>query len=143
MDILDLYSKPVEYTFTPDEIEFIKTNGLNRVEINYGIWRQDRKNGKYIVFLVDFESSSIKRSAIFKSVEIISTRKPSPIEMQEFAENFGFRCNNRKFKGWNYKNIEQLIADDQKYNLKTPQKFVDECMMRNLSGSYQSQLSFD
>jgi len=128
-NFLDLYSKPPSYKFNKEEIELIKEHmPKTKYTIKYCIWKQHRMNGKYILFVIE-NCSSTRKSAFEHSIEVICTREITDIEYQEEIENMG--CNNRRFEAWSYATIDQLIEADKRYQVKTPQIFIDRCK-RNL-----------
>ena len=126
MNSYDLGNKPLDYKFSDKEIEFIRNHThVKDVVAKYFIWKQHRKNGLYIGFAFDFCPHQLRKSAMCNSIDVISTRKPCEVEIIELANNYG--CGNRKYLYWGYDCIERLIDEDEKYGLKTPQKFIDHC----------------
>lgn len=139
MEIEDFFL--LKRDLTEDEIHFLKKEiPKNRWRCYYAIWRQERKNDKYIALLIDFDAGCRRRAAIFRSIDIISERELTDIEYHEQILNFG--GSSRRLKVWNYNNVSQLITDDQKYNIETPQKFIDEVKKRKVETNFQTQIEF-
>jgi|SRR5690554_147781 len=126
MDQYELFSKPLDYTFTEEEIQFlIKTKTIQQTVAKYFIWKQERKNKKYIGFMIDTNPHRVRRTGFDNSIDVIFQRPFCAIEQRELAENWG--CNNRIATGWNYEYIEQLIYSDSLYNIETPEVFIKHC----------------
>ena len=125
----ELFSKPTTYKFNKEELDFIKTKIVREhYLIKYAFYRKVSSKKCYVTFIIDSYHCSPRRSGVENNWEIICTRPISDIEFDEIIENFG--CNIKRFQVFNYKTIEFLIMEDLKYNIQTPQKFIDECMKR-------------
>lgn len=121
-----LSSRPFSEKFTDDEIVFILEHSeIKDLKAKYFIWKQKRHNGLYIGFMIDQMPYRVRRASMDNSIDVISTRELSKLELLEQAQNYG--CGNRIFKVWSYGCIENLIDEDLKYNIKTPGEFVKHC----------------
>lgn len=142
MQVLELYRKPASYKFSDEEIKLIKKyTPKSGFKIKYAFYNKKSYKGKYIVFIIDYMPTSYRRSGVENNWEYFCEREISDVEYLEQIQNFG--CNKRRFVVWDYKKIEQLIADDLLYNVKTPEAFVNECRKRGYYGNYQSKLNFN
>lgn len=140
MDLSDFWNIK-DRELTQKEIEFIKSEiPKNKYRAFYAIWRQHRKNGKYIAFIIDNGNGLRRRSAIFKSIEIISERDLTNVEYTEQIKNFG--CNSRRFTVWNYDSLFQLQQDESKYGLQVPEKFIKEVKARSIENNVQLGIQF-
>lgn len=133
LSIYNLWSKPLDQKFTETEIEYLKKQfPKKKFLIKYGVWKQERKNEKYITFIIDNTPYRIRPCAADRSIEVIATRKITNIEWLEELQNFG--CNSRVMQAWNYKYIEQLIKGDKRYGIETPEIFIEYCKKKGYSG---------
>lgn len=128
MSLTDLYSIKGR-RFTEEEKAFIKKHiPKRRFLVKYAIWKQHRKNGLYIVFIIDNFPLRGRPTAMDHAIEVISTRELTEHEYNEEIENYG--CNNRVMKCWDYKDVDWLIYEDKNVGAETPQKFINECRKR-------------
>lgn len=140
--LMDLYSKPASYKFSDDEIKFIKKHvKKSSYVVRYAFYNKHSSRDKYIIFIIDGDRSASRRSGVENNWEYHSERELTDIEFLEIIQNFG--CNKRRFQVWNYAKIEQLMADDLKYNIETPQGFVNEARKRGYYGNYQTKINFE
>lgn len=140
--ILDLYSKPASYKFSDRELKFIKRHEpKHKFLIRYCFYRGKSKDNLYIGFVIDMIPNGPMNKGYSNKLECFCTRKISDIEYQEAIENFGTW--NRRFRIWWYRDIEQLQLEDQKYNIETPEEFVNECIKRGYYGNYQMKIEFE
>jgi len=126
--MLDLFE---QIDKTPEQIRFIKQQ-LSKKEFRviYFIWKQDRINKRYIGFMIDKNALQPRRAAIFKTIEIIAERPISDIEFNEECAAYGF--SHRRVSVWNYSMIQGVIDGDEKYGIKTPDKFIKEVKRRGI-----------
>jgi hypothetical protein len=128
MKLDDLYNVKGR-KFTDKEKAFLRKKlPKSKWKIKYCIWKQERRNNRYILFLIDHFPGKIRPPAMDKAIEVIVTREISDLEYEEQIENFG--CCKRVYECWDYLDIEYLIHEDQKYGVKTPQVFINECRKR-------------
>lgn len=124
--LADLSSRPFSEQFTDEEINFILEHSrIKEGLVKYCIWKQHRHNGCYIFFAMDFMPFRVRKSGIDNSLEVVSTRKLTELEKLEQAQNYG--TNSRIIEGYNYRDIENLIDEDLKYDVQTPEKFIKHC----------------
>lgn len=136
LDLIDLSDKPASYRYTTRELAFIKKHHPKHYyKILYCLYKPTSPSNRYIGFLIDSMPYVSRRSGVLNIWEVIESREISNIEYEEVINNFG--CNKRRFTAWYYKTIEQLIADDQKYNIGTPEQFIKKCKEKGYSGNYQ------
>jgi hypothetical protein len=127
-DIIDLYGVKGR-RFTEAEKKFLRKKlPKSKWKIKYCIWKQERRNGLYILFLIDHFPGKIRPPAMDKAIEVIAKRDLTDAEYEEQIENFG--CCNRVYQCYDYKDIEWLIHEDSLYGVKTPQEFINECRKR-------------
>jgi len=127
-DVLDLMNVKGRL-FTDQETEFLKKKFPKKsFRINYIIWKQKRHNGLYLAVFEDRNPHRIRKSAIDHSVEVIASRLPSDKEYDELIGNFG--CSSRIITAYYYANIEEVIGEDLKYGVDTPQEYINECRKR-------------
>lgn len=139
MDVMELYSKPASYIFNEEEKSLIRKKlQKNSFVVRYAFQKREGSKFGPVTFIID-SMPNTRRSAIENHWEYHSERPLSNIEYEEQVSNFG-TCH-RRFQVWTYDNIEQLINEDKKYNVKTPKKFVDECKNRGYSGSFQLKMN--
>ena len=128
-ELIDLYTKSVDYQFTPDEIEKIKkASPKHEYEVRYCIYKPKSNKDMYITLVFDTKCTSTRRSGVANQWEEICRRKVTTKEWMEFIENFG--TNNRRFKVFTYKYIDILIKDDKAFGVDTPKEFIDVCKER-------------
>lgn len=126
MDLYDLAAKPIKEQFTKEEMDFIKTKvKKGSYEVYYAIYSKESKKGKNIAFIIDSDPRRKRRSSSLNIFDIICRRQLCDIEYDEKIANWG--SNNRTMEIWYYKTIEKLIEADSRYELETPQKFIDHC----------------
>ena len=106
----------------------------------YAFYRKESRIGCQIAFFIDQTPYATRRSMIENSFEFFTTRPLSKVELEEWEGNR--ECWNKRFVTWYYKDIEFLINEDAKYNVKTPQVFIDECRKRGYKRQ-QLQLEFE
>ncbi|MDE3744010.1 hypothetical protein [Maribacter polysaccharolyticus] len=139
LDISDLYKKPASYKFNAEEIAFIKKHlRKSSFKAKYAIYKPESHKGIYIGFFIDCIPNSVRRSGIENSWDFLYERDITNIEYQELIENFG--CDNRRFIVYQYRHIEQLVLDDLKYNVKTPDGFIKRCKELGYTGDFQLSL---
>lgn len=124
----DLYGRDRKQQFNKEEIQFL-INYINEHKqdyiAKYCIYIKHSFKNAYIQFTIDQMACSPRRSAVENAYRVICTRPLCDIEIEELAANWG--CHTRRFITWNYRDIECLIEEDLKYEIKTPKKFIDEC----------------
>lgn len=126
IDILDLFNKPRHLQFTKEEKKIIREHlKKESYVVKYALYNKHSKKGSNIAFIIDSKNNARRRSAAENNWNYISERELTDIEFEEIISNYG--CNNRRFIVWYYKNIENLILDDLKYNIETPIEFVKSC----------------
>ena len=129
MTLSDLWDKPKDQQFNEEEIAFLKEQFPKKKFLaKYGIWKQKRHNGLYITFIIDNFPGRVRPCAADHSIEVICTRELTDQEWLEEIGNFG--CNSRVMTAWDYQFIEELIAEDEKFGISTPEKFIKECRRR-------------
>lgn len=139
MNVFELYNK--KERFTPEEKAFLKSKiKKSDFEVRYGFYRGVSSKGLQIAFIIDSMPRATRRSGVENKWEIICTRELSNIEYDEEIENYG--CNVHRFKAFYYRDIGYLIAEDMKYNIKTPEKFIHEAVKRGYNGNYQTKIEF-
>ena len=142
MDLLDLYGKPASYKFSDKELKFIKSRVPKySMKVKYCIYRMKSEHNTYIGFIIDQDPGAWRKSAYMNQWEIIAERPLTGIEYNEVIQNFG--THHRRFIVWKYRIIEELIHEDDKYNVKTPEKFIQTCRERGYFGNYQTQIKFE
>lgn len=122
--IEELYSMPFSYKFSKEEVERIKPE-ITRygVNVKYCFYKRKSSKGTYIMVVYDFMCNSVRKSGAENNFEVIATREITDLEVTEFAQNFG--SNNRRFRSYNYKYIEDLIRDEKNlYGLDVPENFI-------------------
>ena len=130
IDVLDIMGK--KERLTDEEKEFIRKNYLRkRSRIRYGIWKQEQRNGKQIIVLIEFSIHPGRRPGLDKAIDFIAEQPLSKKEYEEQVENFG--CNSRVYTAYRYENVEQVIKEDVKCGYKTPQIFINRCRKMNLT----------
>lgn len=131
IDTRELYSMPASRKFNPIELIVIREE-LQRERheyvAKYGFYKKKSSRNAYIVFIIDLAAHSPRKSGVENNWEIICKRPICDIEFEEFVENYG--CDTRRFKVWHYRDIEHLIEEDWKYELQTPEVFINECKKR-------------
>lgn len=139
MDLLDLYSKPKEYKFTPKEIKFIKKHlPKHSFRVKYALYNKKSSKGLQIAFIIDTMPYQSRKSGVENYWTYICDRPITNIEYDELIENYGM--NNRRFKVWYYKHIEMLILEDKKYNVETPADFIKICKDKGYTGDFQLKM---
>lgn len=142
MDKHELWSKPVEYQFTEDEVKFLKTQWKKSSMIGrYAIYKKPSHKKLYLAFFIDLMPSSPRRSGVENMWDFREERPLTNIEYDEVIRNYG--RNNRRFITWSYRTIENLQVEDRKYNIETPERFVKHCRELGFSGGYQARMDFD
>lgn len=143
IDTRELYSMPANRKFNPLELNVIREElkkERSGYVIKYAFYRKHSSKGAYVAFIIDQSANAVRKSGVENNWEVFSKRPISDIEFEEMVENYG--CNIQRFKVWYYRDIEALIQDDLKYNIITPERFVDECRKRGYSGSFQTEFNF-
>jgi hypothetical protein len=129
MDLLDIYSRPVEHTFTPSERNMIANHFVRKPpKVHYAFY--NKKSYKEAIFTViyDREPNAIRRSPLLNNWDIICSRKLCQEELDEMIVNFG--CTHRRFTVWYYKTIEDLILADEEYGIVTPIQYVKQAILK-------------
>lgn len=127
---MELYSKPSSYQFNHEELNLIReymNTKRKDYRVKYGFYEKTLKNLP-IIFIIDSAVHSPRKSGVENKWKIICDRPIFDIEFEEVIENFG--TNKRRFQVWYYRDIETLIEDDKKYELQTPEKFIQECRLK-------------
>lgn len=143
MNIHDLYAMPASYKFSDEELAFIKkyvSKKRKSFVCKYAFYKGVSKRSCQIAFIIDQTDNAVRRSGVENKWEIICTRPISNIEFEELCQNFG--CHRQRFIVWYYNDINYLINEDLKYDVTTPQKFVDRCIEKGYIKNYQTKLSF-
>lgn len=131
-NVLDLMDKPKDQRFTEEEKEFLrKKYPRKQSRIRYGIWKQEQRNGKQIVIMIEDHIHAGRRPGVDNAIDFIAELPLSELEYNECIENFG--CNSRTYTMYRYENIEQVIREDIKCGYETPERFIKECRFRELS----------
>lgn len=121
------------------ELNFVKKhNNKSRYQILYGFYRGQSK--RPIGYVIDESCKSPRRSMFFNSFEVFLRRPPNEIEWHEICQNY--RCSNRRFTIHWYSSIKALEVDDLKYEISTPETFIEECLKRGFKNGHQSKLQF-
>lgn len=141
LEILELWKKPSSYKFNQEELKSIKEHiRKNSYKAKYAIYKPVSSKDIYIGFFIDSEPYSVRKSGIENNWNFICERDITNIEYQELIANFG--TNKRRFIVYQYKYIEQLIMDDNKYNIRTPEIFVEKCICLGYTGDVQLSMNF-
>jgi hypothetical protein len=140
-DVFDRTKYPASYQFSKSEIATLKKEiPKKRYKAYYAFYKKDSSKGCQLAFIIDSSPYVMRPSGYLVQYEIFCERELSNIEYQEQIENYG--TNNRRFTEWIYQNVDQMIYEDAKYYLETPQKYIDECRKRGYSGNFQTKLTF-
>lgn len=123
MTTLDLYDKPLDYQFTPEERELIRQNIKKDMEIRYVIYKGHYTKYGHIGLVIDYMRYSPRRSAAENQWIEVCRREPCEKEMEEFTTNFG--CQTRRFKVYWYPTLKELEDDESMYGLQVPQEFKE------------------
>jgi hypothetical protein len=141
MELSEYFGIPASVQLSDAHIRNIKkTITKSRFKAYYAIYKKDSPKGLKLAFIIDSSPYVMRRSGYLVQYEIICERPLSNIEYNEQIENWG--TNNRRFTEWLYKNVDQMVHEDAKYHVETPQQFIDECRRRGYSGDFQSQITF-
>ncbi len=139
MDALTkIYRKDRKIQLTEDEKSLVRKHVKKEdMEVLYCLYNIHSNKNTYIGYFID-QIPFGRRSALFNIWDVIVKRPLVKDEYEEMIENYG--CHHKRFVVWMYRDIEALIAEDLKYGVTTPQKFVDLCRAKGYSGQYQMQL---
>ncbi|WP_291960133.1 hypothetical protein [Maribacter sp.] len=137
----ELWHKPANEKFTPEEINIIKKYiPKSKYRARYAIYKPVSKKDLYIGFFLDSNPNATRRSGVENHWDFLYEREITNIEYQEIIENYG--CNNRRFHAYYHRHIEHLVNEDLKYNVTTPPGFVKECKRLGYTGDFQLQMNF-
>jgi hypothetical protein len=136
--MMKLIERSASEQYSEEEIQFLKSViPKKKFKVKYCIYRQERYNGLYIAFVIDSDPGRTRQTAFFQGCEMICERELSDDEYHEEIVNFG--CNNRVLTVWHYKDTNQLVQEDLKYGVKTPEEFIKEFKYREQYGFTKEQ----
>lgn len=125
MKLLDLYSKPMGEKFTDEEISFIKKYvKKSDYKVFYCLRKKSNKD-LYVAFIIDSAWSKGRRTLAWNSYDKICERELTNVEYHEIIENYG--SNNRVLEVFYYKSVEYLVDADLRYNVNTPEEYIEKC----------------
>lgn len=78
----------------------------------------------------------MRRSGVENNWEIISTRKKTDKEIEQFITHY-FRNSFKRFLVFYYKSIDRLIQDDKTLEAITPGDFIEKCIKKGYSKNLQ------
>lgn len=121
----ELYRSDRQTPFKKNQLKLL-TRFLSKKnwQCKYAFWKQKRKNGLYLLFIIDHSPGRGRKCAMDHSIEVVGTRKLSDLEHEEVCANFG--CVNRVMQSWYYKSPDEIAKEDLKYGVKTPQSILDK-----------------
>lgn len=127
---------------TDEDRKFIRSKiKKSKYRALYAIYKKDSPKGCQLAWILDSDPFQQRKSGYLVQYEVICMREINNKEYDEIIENWG--CNNRRFHEYIYENVDQMIYEDEKYGLKTPEKFIEECRRRGYSGDYQTKIQFN
>ena len=136
----NLWNKTEPYTV--DEIKFLKSQIKNKnYVVKYGFYNKESAMKKQIAVIFDLMPNLGRKTGVENNWEIISTRKITDKEIEEFI-TFYFRNAFKRFLVFYYKNVDKLIFDDMRLNAETPNKFIEQCRKKGYSGTFQLKLEY-
>jgi hypothetical protein len=143
MDITDFFDKEYrQRMLTDEEKKFIRSKiKKNSYRAHYAIYKKESPKGCQLAWILDSDPAQQRKSGYLVQYEVITSREINNKEYDEIIENWG--CNNRRFREYIYNNVDEMIYEDQKYNIETPEKFIEECRRRGYSGDYQTKILFN
>lgn len=125
----DLWGKPKSEQFSIWELAILKLAfPKEHFLVKYAFWKQERRNGKYVVIIIDNFPDRSRPCAVDRALEIMCTRTLTDIEWMDELQNFG--CNSRVMHMWEYRLIEQLVKGDKLCGAETPKDFIKEARKR-------------
>jgi hypothetical protein len=118
--------------FTDEEKDFIRKHvPKSKFKARYCLWKQERRNGLYILFIIDHFPNKVRPTAMDRAIEVVVSRDLTEHEYNECIENYG--CVNRIYETYHYRDVEWLIHEDQLVGAKTPEIFINECRKRGFT----------
>jgi len=123
--LISLYAKPSSYDFSPEELNFIKEhNPIDSFVLRYSVYKSKSEVDVYIGVFVDSirKGNFVDRSKLW---QVVCERSLSQKEYDYIIKRF--RGYNKGFEAWYYQNIEALIQNELRFNIRTPGKFIDFC----------------
>lgn len=105
--------------------------------VKYGFY--NKTSERPICLIYDLIPKQMRRTGVENNWTILAERKMSNAEIIEFI-NFYFKISYKRFLVFYYSNINKLIIDDEKLNIKTPTSFIEECEKKGLRKNLQLKL---
>lgn len=141
MDLIETVWKPINTEFSEEEVKFLKKSiSKDRFVGMYVFYTKESSKDLHIGFIIDQQPQRDRRSAYQNYFEIFCTRPLTNIEYDEMIRNMG--SGNRRYLTYWYNCVEQMIIEDKKYHLDTPEDFITECRNRGFYGNYQTKIDF-
>lgn len=136
----NLWNKTEAYTV--DEIKFLKSQIKKKnYVVKYGFYNKESAMKKQIAVVFDLMPNLGRRTGVENNWEIISTRKITDKEIEEYIIHY-FKNAYKRFLVFYYKNVDRLIYDDKKLGAVTPDNFIDKCRKKGYSGTFQLKLEY-
>lgn len=136
----NLWNKTEPYTV--DEIKFLKSQIKKKnYVVKYGFYNKESAMKKQIAVVFDLMPNLGRRTGVENNWEIISTRKITDKEIEEYIIHY-FKNAYKRFLVFYYKNVDRLIYDDKKLGAVTPDNFIDKCRKKGYSGTFQLKLEY-
>lgn len=135
-----LWNKKEDFSF--DEFVFLKKYIKNKnFKVSYGFYNKISSKKTQIAIIFDLMPSQMRRTGVENNWEIISIRKMTDKEIEEFI-NFYFRNSFKRFLVFYYSNVDKLIYDDKRLGTATPESFIEQCRKKGYSGTFQLKLDY-
>lgn len=128
--------------YSSDEIKFL-TNYIKsqNIKVSCGFYNKVSSKKMQIAVIFDLIPSQMRRTGVENNWEIVSTRKITDKEIQEFITHY-FKNSFKRFLVFYYKNVDRLIHDDKRLDAITPEVFIDQCRKNGYSGNFQLKLDY-
>jgi hypothetical protein len=128
--------------FTKEEIQLIfKELKSKKIKVKYCFYQKESAQKKQLAVIYDLIPNQSRRTGVENNWEVISTRLISDLELIDYIKNY-FQSSYKRFLVFYYENIDKIIYLDKKFNVNTPENFIDESLKRDFKGSFQIKMTF-
>jgi hypothetical protein len=128
---------------TEEQIQLVfKELKSKKIKVKYCFYQKESAQNKQLAVVYDLIPNQSRRTGVENNWEVISTRLISDSELLDYVKNY-FQSSHKRFLVFYYENIDKIIYLDKKFNVNTPESFVDESLKRGYKGNFQIKMTFE
>jgi hypothetical protein len=128
---------------TEEQIQLVfKELKSKKIKVKYCFYQKESTQNKQLAVVYDLIPNQSRRTGVENNWEVISTRLISDSELIDYVKNY-FQSSYKRFLVFYYENIDKIIYLDKKFNVNTPESFIDESLKRGYKGNFQIKMTFE